>query len=242
MSLPATPHGALFRALVASPDRVGALLKEYLPEPVAGLLDPDTPPEPMEGSFVDGDAARTQSDALFRVRLRTGHEARIYMLLEHKSEVDAATPLRILKYMINIWQREIAEGTAKDGLPPIVPLVFYHGQGRWTAARSVIEMIDAPDGLVPLLTLSGHVPRVLGEIEPLRLSRAPEVLAEGVEKGLAVGRALLVLRQLELRFGALSDAVRERVCGASASELEAWAEAVLTAGSIEEVLAAGSGC
>ena len=112
----------------------------------------------------------------------------------------------------------------------------------WTAARSVIEMVDAPDGLVPLLALSGHVPRDLGGIEPLRLSRAPEVLAEGVEKGLAEGRALLVLRQLELRFGALSEVVCERVRGGSASELEAWAEAVLTAGSIEEVLAAGSGC
>ena len=30
MSLPATPHDALFRALVSSPARAGALLTEYL--------------------------------------------------------------------------------------------------------------------------------------------------------------------------------------------------------------------
>ena len=143
MSLPATPHDALFRALVSSPARAGALLMEYLPEPVAALLDPETPPEAVEGSFVDADAARTQCDALFRVRLRTGHDARIYVLLEHKSGVDAATPLQILKYMVGIWQREIESGTARDRLPPIVPLVFFHGRGRWTAARSVMEMIDA---------------------------------------------------------------------------------------------------
>lgn len=77
VSLPATPHDALFRALVAGTARAGALLMEYLPGPVAGLLDPDTPPEAMEGSFVDADAARTQCDALFQVRLRTGREARI---------------------------------------------------------------------------------------------------------------------------------------------------------------------
>ena len=99
MSLPVTPHNALFRALVSSPARAGALLMDYLPEPVAGLLDPDTPPEAMEGSFVDADAARTQCDALFRVRLRIGHDARVYVLLEHKSRVDAGTPLQILKYM-----------------------------------------------------------------------------------------------------------------------------------------------
>ena len=325
MSLPATPHDALFRALVSSPARAGALLMEYLPEPVAGLLDPETPPEAVEGSFVDADAARTQCDALFRVRLRTGHDARIYVLLEHKSGVDAATPLQILKYMVNIWQREIEGGTARDRLPPIVPLVFFHGRGRWTAARSVIEMIDAPEEIAPLLRDFAYVLHDLGEIEPLRLSAMPDVragllalravhfeevpgdlldlitggpvagsayerhiiryvvegmnltpalleaslrrtqpdrwetlmgtvaeawieqgraegIAQGIEKGLAEGRAgaleELLLRQLELRFGALPEVARERVGVASSAELEAWAEAVLTADSLDEVLRA----
>ena len=134
MSLPNTPHDALFRALVSNPARAGALLSEYLPAEVADLLDPGTPPEAVEGSFVDADAARTQSDALFRVRLTTGHDARIYVLLEHKSFVDATTPLQILKYLVNIWLREIEGGTARDRLPPIIPLIFFHGNGRWTAA------------------------------------------------------------------------------------------------------------
>ena len=298
------------------------MIANNLPEPVASLLDPETPPEAVEGSFVDADAARTQCDALFRVRLRTGHDARIYVLLEHKSGVDAATPLQILKYMVNIWQHEIESGTARDRLPPIIPLVFFHGGGRWTAARSVVEMIDAPEELAPLLRDFAYVLHDLGEIEPLRLSETPELRAgllalrvvhfeevpgelldlivggplagsayerhiiryvvegmnltpeqleaslrrtrpdrwetlmgtvaeawieqgraEGIEKGLAQGiekgQAGLLIRQLDLRFGVLPDAVRERVRGASAAELEAWAEAVLTAASLEEVMRAG---
>ena len=177
MSLPATPHDALFRALVANPARAGALLAEYLPREVAALLDPGTLPEAVEGSFVDADASRTQCDALFRVRLKGGHQARIYVLLEHKSNVDAGTPLQILKYMANIWLREIEDGTARDGLPPIIPLVFYHGQGRWTAARLVAEMIEAPDELAPFLREFAYVLHDLGEIAPLRLSRTREVRA-----------------------------------------------------------------
>lgn len=177
MSVPATPHDALFRALVSNQDRAAALLTEYLPREVAGLLDPGTPPEAIEGSFVDADAARTRCDALFRVRLRTGHDARIYALLEHKSAVDATTPLQILKYMVNIWQREIEGGGARNRLPPIIPLVFYHGPGRWTVPRSVVEMVDAPEELAPLLRDFAYVLHDLGEIEPVRLSRAPEVLA-----------------------------------------------------------------
>ncbi len=323
MSLPATPHDALFRALVSNPARAGALLTEYLPREVADLLDPGIPPVAVEGSFVDADAARTQCDALFRVTLRTGHDARIYVLLEHKSHIDADTPLQILKYMVNIWLREIEDGTARDRLPPIIPLVFFHGQGRWTAARSVMEMIDAPEELAPFLREFAYVLHDLGEIEPLRLSRAPEVLAgllalrvahadeipadlldlmtggplagsdferhllryivermnltpvmleaslrrtkpdrwealmgtvaeawleqgraEGIEKGLAQGieegQAGLLLHLLERRFGELPQSVRERIRGASVSELGAWAEAVLDAASLDEVLAAGS--
>lgn len=177
VSLPTTPHDALFRALVSNPARAGALLTEYLPQEVVDLLDPGTLPEAVEGSFVDADAARTQCDALFRVRLKTGQQARIYVLLEHKSNVDAGTPLQILKYMANIWLREIESGTAKDGLPPIIPLVFYHGQGRWTAARSVAEMIEAPEELAPFLREFAYVLHDLGETAPLRLSRTPEVRA-----------------------------------------------------------------
>ncbi|MDE0459673.1 MAG: Rpn family recombination-promoting nuclease/putative transposase [Chromatiales bacterium] len=339
MSVPATPHDALFRALVSNPARAGALLSEYLPREVAELLDPDTPPEAVEGSFVDAEGAKTQCDALFRVRLRTGHEARIFVLLEHKSYLDSTTPLQLLRYMIDIWKREIEGGAARDGLPAIVPLVLYHGPGRWTVPRSVIEMVDAPEELEPLLRNFAYVLHDLGDIVPLRLSRTPEVragllalrvhrfdeipsdlldlivggpvagseferhlmryivermnltpamleaslrrtkpdrwealmgtvaeawieqgraegieqgLARGIEKGLADGRAEgreegraegqagIVLRLLELRFGVLPDAVRDRVRGASAAELEAWAEAVLVAASLDEVLAAGS--
>ena len=72
---------------------------------------------------------------------------------------------------------------------------------------------------------------------------------EGIEKGRTEGRAEgrvegqsgIVLRLLELRFGALPDAARARVRGASAPELEAWAEAVLVASSLDEVLAVRPG-
>ena len=320
MRLPATPHDALFRALVSNPARAGALLSEYLPREIVDLLDPGTPPEAMEGSFVDADAARTQCDALFRVRLRTGQDARIYVLLEHKSFVDATTPLQILKYLVNIWMRELEGGTAKDRLPGIIPLVLYHGPGRWSVPRSVSEMIDAPEELRPFLREFAYVLHDLGEIEPLRLAEAPEVRAgllalrvvhrayipadlldlitggtlagseferhlmryivermnltppmleaslrrtkpdrwealmgtvaeawieqgraEGAAEGRTEGQAELLLRQLQLRFGALPEAVRGRVRSASVSELEAWAEAVLDAASLDEVLAAGPG-
>ena len=60
--------------------------------------------------------------------------------------------------------------------------------------------------------------------------------AEGTAEGEAKGKAELLLRQMSLRFGALSDATREKVLGAKPEQLDVWAERVLTGANLEEVL------
>ncbi len=152
---------------------------------MANLLDPEAAPARVEGSFVDEDAARTRCDARFRVRLRSGHEARVYVLFEHKSRIDTLTSPPILKYRVRIWLREVEAAAAGGRLPTILPLMFYPGRGRWTAARLMPERIDAPEELRPFLRAFAYVLHDLGEIEPPKLSRAPDVRA-----------ALLALRGL----------------------------------------------
>jgi hypothetical protein len=46
----------------------------------------------------------------------------------------------------------------------------------------------------------------------------------------------VLLKQLQLKFGQLSEGVLQRVRTASAAEVELWAERVLTGSSIEDVL------
>ena len=67
--------------------------------------------------------------------------------LEHKGSVDPATPLQVAKYMMNIWTRELEKTRGAGTLPMILPVVFYHGHGTWTAPLSLAEMIDAPEGI-----------------------------------------------------------------------------------------------
>ena len=102
---------------------------------------------------------------------------RSYVLLEHKSKVDPATPLQVAKYMLNIWARELEETRGAGKLPMILPVVFYHGSGAWTAPLSLAEMIAVPEGVDDPLRGFAYGLRDLGRIEPLHLSRQPEVLA-----------------------------------------------------------------
>ena len=174
MPLTPTPHDALFRALVSDTNRAAVLLKEYLPTKVADIIDWDVAPEPIEGNFIDGDGARTQCDALFSMRLKTGKPVRIFALLEHKSVVDAATPLQILRYMINIWSRD-EENLRKGRLIPILPVVFFHGRGEWTVPLSIPDMIDAPEDLADEVRRFRYVLHDLGRSKRIPLSSNPEV-------------------------------------------------------------------
>ncbi len=87
-------------------------------------------------------------------------------------------------------------------------------------------------------------------IEQGRAEGIEKGIEKGIERGRSEGReegriealAELLLRQLALRFGDVPGVVHEQLRGALAAELEAWAEAVLVAASLDEVLAAKPEC
>ncbi len=61
--------------------------------------------------------------------------------------------------------------------------------------------------------------------------------AEGLAEGRAEGEATLLLKLLDQRFGPLTDATCTRVRSATVEQLERWAERVLTAPTLDDVLA-----
>ncbi len=61
-------------------------------------------------------------------------------------------------------------------------------------------------------------------------------VTEGYSKG--ESRVAIILRLVALRFGPLKDVVRTRVSGAQDSQLDALAEGVLTAQTLQEALGA----
>ena len=67
-------------------------------------------------------------------------------------------------------------------------------------------------------------------------------MAEGMARGRAEGKvegmAVSLLRQLQKRCGPVPETVQKRILSASVEELEAWADAVLDASSIDGVLSA----
>lgn len=66
------------------------------------------------------------------------------------SQVDRFMAVRIMTYLGLLYQDIIRGGllTASGKLPPVLPVVLYNGDPRWTAAKDILELIEeVPGGL-----------------------------------------------------------------------------------------------
>jgi len=312
-----TPHDTLFRALLSDRERVRDFLRDHLPDGISGLLS-DTLPETVEGSFVDEALAGSQSDLLLRVGLAAGGDAFVYVLVEHKSTPDPGLPLQLASYMVRIWKRYAGTSAPRlRALPPIVPVVVFHGAADWTAPGSLKEMIAADGPDLAFLPGSGYVLRNLRTMDIGALSanaalRAGFIalrrealgflaeiaeslpaggdlrrqvleyvlrvynldledlsarlrdgghddmealvgtiaetlleqgeargLARGLAEGKAEGKAEALLRLARGRFGDVPEARADQVLSADAETLDRWLDALMGAGSLDEVFDPG---
>ena len=139
------PHDLFVRYTFGHPERAAAELRAVLPEEVVSAVD-WTSLRREPGSVVDPELRETESDLLFTARLRTGHPLLLYVLLEHQSTVDRWMALRMLRYVVRQLERWRQEHPDSTVLPPILPLVMYHGpEGAWTAPRHVEELFGLPE-------------------------------------------------------------------------------------------------
>ncbi len=139
------PHDLFARYTFSHPERAAAELRAALPAHVVSEVDWESlRGEP--GSIVDPELKETESDLLFTARLRTGDPVLLYVLLEHQSKVDPWMALRMLRYVVRLLERWRQEHPDSTVLPPVIPLVMYHGpQGAWAAPRRVEELFGLPE-------------------------------------------------------------------------------------------------
>ncbi len=130
------PHDAFFRRLFARPALAAEFFRLYLPPRVAARLDLSRV-QLEEAAFVDKKLREHFSDLLFRVGLKGGGEAFVFILLEHKSAPDERVALQVLRYMVQAWDRLPAP------LPLIIPVVVYHGARPWRVGKRLGAMFAA---------------------------------------------------------------------------------------------------
>ena len=136
------PHDQFFRAAFSRLDVARDFLKNYLPQEISAKFDLKTL-EIAQESFADDELKGHHTDFLFRLKLKNGDDAFVFVLLEHKSYADELAAFQLLRYMVRIWEKALREKPEK--LPPILPIVFYHGKRKWKVSRNFADLINAPE-------------------------------------------------------------------------------------------------
>lgn len=144
------PHDRFFKEVLSREEAARDFILHYLPADIVALLDIDSL-ETRKDSFVDKDLKEHFSDLLCAVNLKGEGSAYVYMLFEHKSFSDPLISLHLLRYMVRIWEHALKQGEARP-LPPIIPVVIYHGRVQWRVGLEFCNLFNLPgelEGLVP---------------------------------------------------------------------------------------------
>ncbi|GAB4563791.1 MAG: hypothetical protein Tsb0020_13260 [Haliangiales bacterium] len=136
--MPSTPHDAhdsLVKAMFSRVDYAADELRIALPAALVARLDLAAL-RLCPGSFVSPDLRKQHTDLLYSAPL-DGHQAFLYLLLEHQSTVDRIMPYRMLRYMIRIWDRYLSDHSDATRVPVIIPLVMHHSDTGWSGPTSL---------------------------------------------------------------------------------------------------------
>lgn len=96
------PHDKLFKAGFSNPANAAAFLRWEVPSALSEQINwNNLRLEP--GSFVDSHFRHTESDLLFSTSIADS-ECLLYLLFEHQITAEPTLALRLLRYMVRIWE------------------------------------------------------------------------------------------------------------------------------------------
>lgn len=183
----AHPHDALFRAVFRQPRHLAALLRGVLPPALAAAIDWSTL-TPVDPAFIDPRLRGRQGDLLFSARAGA-RELLLFVQVEHQSQPDPDMPLRLLRYLLRLWERFRRDHPAPAPLPAMLPVVLCHAESGWRGPRSLHALIERE--ALELPGLAAFLPDFAFVIEDLVRRDDAELAALAPDDGAAVALWLL---------------------------------------------------
>jgi hypothetical protein len=85
----------------------------------------------VEGSFWTLGCGDLRATGCFASPFGNGRQAFVYCLIEHKGR-PAPRRSQLLRYLVRVWERLDRAARHRGLLPPVLPMVVYHGKPKWT--------------------------------------------------------------------------------------------------------------
>lgn len=143
------PHDKYFRASMQEAAVYQPFFQQYLPKSLLSVMDV-TQFKLGDSSYIDEDLQATFSDLVYSCRYgeQASSQAKMILLVEHQSTPDKLMPFRVYHYLFNMLYKDLKgrpTSKAKDKLPVVYALVFYHGkQTPYPYSLKLADCFDDP--------------------------------------------------------------------------------------------------
>lgn len=141
-------HDHSYKLMFSHKQMVRDLLTGFVKEAWVEQLDFNQM-EQVSGSYITDELRDREDDMIWRIWWRD-RWLYVYLLLEFQSSEDKHMAVRIMSYLGLLYQDLIRQDafTPSGKLPPVLPIVLYNGEKRWTAAQNVADLVEpVPGGL-----------------------------------------------------------------------------------------------
>lgn len=140
----ASRRDSVYKQLFSHPEIVRDLLVGLLPAEWARALTVDGL-ERVNASYASDHGKARHADVVWRARIG-GEWVYVYILLEFQARPDKWMALRMHVYLGLLYQDLVAQHRlSKHGkLPPVLPIVLYHGRRPWRAATELARLMLVP--------------------------------------------------------------------------------------------------
>ncbi len=96
--------------------------------------------ELVDKSFISDEFVKRESDIIYLVKTDK-RDVYIYVLVEFQSTVDKTIPVRMLLYILQMYD-QLYRNSRKGKLPAIFPVLLYNGDKEWTVPNNVLDLIE----------------------------------------------------------------------------------------------------
>ncbi|MEW6381744.1 MAG: Rpn family recombination-promoting nuclease/putative transposase [bacterium] len=137
------PHDAFVKEVLSRKENARDFFSNYLPDRIRALIDLDSL-DICKDSFIEQELREYFSDLLYCLKLsgdQVEQPGYLYLLLEHKSTPQHWIAFHLLRYQVKIWELYLKQNKKVRKLPPVIPMVLYHGRTRWRVSTRFFDII-----------------------------------------------------------------------------------------------------
>lgn len=142
-------HDSSSKLIFGNAELCSQFLRNYMDMPILKNVKAEDI-EDVSERYVPMFTEERNLDTVKRIKITENNTIFFISLIEHKTKVDYNVCMQLLRYMIYIWEDYEKEmERTKKGIsrtkgfkyPPILPIVYYEGIGKWTAVRNLQDRI-----------------------------------------------------------------------------------------------------